>query len=184
MKYWKIIVVILVFFSIAVFLGKTPPALPKLAKFPAFKLNSQENQPFSEANLLGKNVVFAFFFTSCEGPCPILTAELVRLQKEFINKKDLLFVTVSIDPQRDSPEKLKEYAQKISANLNNWVFLTGDIEEITKLSEGGLSLGLDPAGYNHSTKVILIDKESYIRGLFDSQDRNELKQLKNSINSL
>lgn len=184
MKYWKIILVILVFFVCAVYLGSRPLELPKLAKFPAFKLSSQENQIFTEANLLGKKVVFSFFFTSCEGPCPILTAELVKLQKEFASKKDLLFVSVSIDPKRDSPEKLKEYAQKISANLSNWVFLTGDIEEIIKLSEGGLNLGLDPAGYNHSTKVILLDQESYIRGLFDSQDRTELKQLKKSLNSL
>lgn len=184
MKYWKIIVVILVFFSIAFYLGKRTPPLPKLGKFPAFKLDTQENQPFSEEKLFGKKVIFSFFFTSCEGPCPILTAELVKLQKEFVSEKDLLFVSVSIDPKRDTSEKLKVYAQKISANLDNWVFLTGDIEEIIKLSEGGLNLGLDPAEFNHSTKVILIDKEGQIRGLFDSQDKNELKQLKKNLNSL
>lgn len=184
MKYWKVLITIIVLFLLSVYLGKKPINLPKLSKFPEFKLSTQDNQEFTEKNLLGHKVIFSFFFTSCEGPCPTLNAELAKIQKEFAADKDLIFVSVTIDPDRDSSEKLKEYITKVSANPSNWFFLTGNSEDIVKLSEGGLGLGLDPAIYVHSTKVVLIDKESYIRGLFDSQDKNELKTLKKSLNSL
>lgn len=184
MKNLKILVVVIIFFLISVFLKSTAKELPKLGLFPAFNLISQDGNTYNEKYFIGKKVIFSFFFTSCKGPCPTLNSNLVRIQKDLTENKDLLFVSVTIDPKRDSPDILREYAKKIGANLENWVFLTGSIDEIVKLSEGDLKLGVDPAEYNHSTKVILVDKESNIRGLFDSDGKKEIKELERTIKSL
>ena len=184
MKNLKILGVILIFFLVSLFIKNRNNALPKLGPFPSFKLQTQDNKEFSEKNFLGRKTVFSFFFTSCKGPCPALNANLVRIQKSFENDEEILFVSVTIDPDRDTPEVLNTYAKKIGADLKNWVFLTGDIAEIVKLSEGDLKLGIDPKEYNHSTKVIIIDRDSYIRGLIDSEGKEELKRLEAAIKTL
>ncbi len=94
---------------------------------PAFVLVDQENQPFASTKLRGKTVVLNFIFTTCTDVCPLFTAKLVQLQRKLNGQfgSELFFVSVTTDPEIDSPKVLKAYALRHGADLENWAFLTG-----------------------------------------------------------
>ena len=108
------------------------PALPKIAPAPEFALISQDGARVRLADLRGKVVAVTFIFTRCTATCPVLTPMMSfvqdRLGSDFGAK--IAFVSITVDPERDTPEVLKEYAQAFGANLSGWSFLTGDPEAI------------------------------------------------------
>ena len=107
-------------------------ALPKIAPAPEFALISQDGARVRLADLRGKVVAVTFIFTRCTATCPVLTPMMSfvqdRLGSDFGAK--IAFVSITVDPERDTPEVLKEYAQAFGANLSGWSFLTGDPEAI------------------------------------------------------
>jgi protein SCO1/2 len=102
--------------------------------FPAadFTLTDQDGQPLTLSSLRGKVVLLDFIFTTCPGPCPILSLKFSRLQQRLGERlgKDVMLLSVTIDPRRDTPEVLKEYAGRYQANLSGWKFLTGTTRDI------------------------------------------------------
>jgi len=108
------------------------PVLPKIGPAPEFALISQDGARVRLADLRGKVVAVTFIFTRCTATCPVLTPMMSfvqdRLGSDFGAK--IAFVSITVDPERDTPEVLKEYAQAFGANLSGWSFLTGDPEAI------------------------------------------------------
>jgi protein SCO1 len=106
----------------------------EFAPFPAtdFTLTDQDGRPFTLSSLGGKVVVMDFIFTDCPGPCPILSLKFSRLQERLGERlgKEVMLLSVTIDPRRDTPEVLKAYAQRYQANLDGWKFLTGSTRNI------------------------------------------------------
>jgi protein SCO1/2 len=102
--------------------------------FPAsdFTLTDQDGQPFTLSSLQGKVVLIDFIFTSCPGPCPLLSLKFSQLQQRLGERlgKDVMLLSVTIDPKRDTPAVLKDYAQRYQANLQGWKFLTGSTRDI------------------------------------------------------
>src|SRR5437588_2001882 len=102
-------------------------ALPKIAPAPDFALTSQDGAPVKLADYRGKVVAVTFIFTLCTDTCPVLTPMMSFVQdqlgRDFGTK--IIFISITVDPERDTPEVLKEYAQAFGANLAGWAFLTG-----------------------------------------------------------
>ena len=113
--------------------AKNPSAVN--GKMPDFVLVNQDNQRFDSATLRGKVVVLNFIFTTCTDVCPIFTANLAHLQQTLNPRHgdDVFFVSITTDPEIDSPKVLKAYAQRYSADLKNWAFLTGSETELNRV---------------------------------------------------
>ena len=101
--------------------------LPKIAPAPGFALTSQDGMPVALADLRGKVVAVTFIYTSCTDTCPVLTALMAHVQDKLGQDfgKRIAFVSITVDPERDTSEVLKQYADTFGANLKGWAFLTG-----------------------------------------------------------
>jgi protein SCO1/2 len=165
--------------------GKVPEAgagaiapLPR-ERAPDFRLIDQNAHRFVLSDLRGRAVLLDFIFTRCTGPCPILTNIHVRLQRRLPSafRDRVRFVSVSIDPVNDTPERLRAYARAQGADLANWSFLTGKLAEVSAVLSayhvGTARLPGKPL--NHTIVTYLIDREGFIRhtyvGLEASPDR-------------
>ena len=101
--------------------------LPKIAPAPAFALTSQDGTPVALADFRDKVVAVTFIYTSCTDTCPVLTALMAYVQDKLGPDfgKRIAFVSITVDPERDTPEVLKRYAETFGADLKGWAFLTG-----------------------------------------------------------
>jgi protein SCO1/2 len=146
--------------------------LPSLGAVPPFELVNQDAQPFGSPQLAGKIWIADFIFTSCPGPCPIISTRMSELQKP-LEKSDVHFVSFSVDPEKDTPEVLRVYADKLRKEPLRWDFLTGSRAEIYSLSRDGFKLGISDEGDDnqnpvHSTRFVLVDRRGIIRGYYDA----------------
>ena len=153
--------------------------LPVYGNVPAITLVDESGKQTSLASNEKQPWLLNLFYTSCDGPCPMTTARLSQLQKEL---PKIHFVSVSIDPNKDAPDKLLYYAHKFSADLSRWSFLTGSEDVINKLIVEDLKMATRDNPQVHATKVMLVDSASRIRGLYDLQDEISIKKLKVDIN--
>ena len=114
--------------------------LLQFEKVPAFEFTDQNNKLVSNSNFEDKVYVVEFFFTSCPTICPRMNENMVKIQNEFYGNPSFAIASVSIDPERDSPEVLKAYAKEKGATLKNWYFLTGDKDDVYTFSNDGFRL--------------------------------------------
>ncbi|MGB5320803.1 SCO family protein [Lutimonas sp.] len=156
--------------------------LLQFEKVPAFEFTDQNNKLVSNANFEGKVYVVEFFFTSCPTICPRMNENMVKIQNEFYGNPSFAIASVSIDPERDSPEVLKAYAKEKGATLKNWYFLTGDKNDVYSFSNDGFRLYAGEnkdveGGFEHSGLFALIDKEGYIRSrtVINGENENPIK---------
>jgi protein SCO1/2 len=112
---------------------KNVPAVT--VKAPDFVLMNQDNERFDSAKLRGKVVALNFIFTTCSDVCPVFTANLAQLQRTLNGRygEEVFFVSVTTDPEVDSPKVLKAYAQRYNAEFKNWAFLTGSEAELNRV---------------------------------------------------
>ena len=140
--------------------------LAVIGTVPDFRFTTQEGKTLTRADLLGKVWVADFIFTRCPGPCPLMSSRMAEISKELRKAKDVRLVSVSIDPTHDTPPVLAEYAARLGADPNRWIFLTGPAKEIESFTTKGMLqvLATDPAGVpTHSTRFLVIDREGRIR---------------------
>ena len=155
---------------------------PELAEF---ALVDQNGDRFTRADLLGGPAVLDFVFTTCTGPCPAMGAGMAELQRALEASDDapqaeagsVRLVSISVDPERDTPEVLASYAEALGADPERWRFLTGDETEIVALAssvylrpvrapEGEARLGEQ---VTHATKFVVVGPDGYVRGFYDGQ---------------
>ena len=146
--------------------SQTQP-LPKIAPAPGFTLTSQDGAPISLANLRGKVVAVTFIFTRCTATCPVLTPMMSlvqdRLGRDFGSK--VAFASITVDPEHDTPEMLKLYAQMYGADLGGWSFLTGAPPVIADLTRRyGVYAAKDANGdIQHSFLTSIVDQRGILR---------------------
>jgi len=148
---------------------------------PHFQLINQEGQPFDSARLAGKIWIADFIYTTCPGPCPMISTRMSELQ-EPLEKTDVHLVSFSVDPEKDKPEVLRGYAEKLRADSKRWDFLTGPKSTIYKLSHDDFKLavsdGSDEAGIPvHSTRMVLVDRHGEIRGYYEATAADAVTRL-------
>ncbi len=166
------------------------PSEESFHKIRPFTLTDQEGKSFSEKDLDDKICVVDFFFTSCPGICPKMTNSMSVIQKEFLNDDDILLLSHSVTPEKDSVPVLAEYAEKKKINYNKWKLLTGSKEEIYNLGrkfyfvEEDLGENKDSSIFLHTENFVLIDKNRIIRGIYNSLDPTSMKALSEDIKVL
>lgn len=157
-----------------------PEPLRVLFDAPAFTLTDQDGKPFGSEQLRGKIWVADFIFTHCPGACPVMTMKMSGLQRA-VPERDVHFVSFTVDPERDTPPVLKEYAARFEADPARWHFLTGESPALFDVA-AGMKLTAAPAGkfgpdIVHAEKFLLIDGAGRVRGAYDSTDEQDLKKL-------
>jgi cytochrome oxidase Cu insertion factor (SCO1/SenC/PrrC family) len=155
---------------------------------PPFQLTNQNDQPFGSANLQNKIWIADFVFTSCPGPCPIISSRMSELQKP-LEKTDVHLVSFSVDPDKDTPDVLRVYADKLHAQPARWDFLTGKKSAIYDLSQKGFKLAASEDGGDmgmpvHSTRMVLVDRHGQIRGYYDALAADGVTKLLADTNHL
>jgi protein SCO1 len=153
--------------------------LPVIGPAPPFTLTSQEGKPVSLADLRGKVVALTFIYTECPDICPLLTQKMVQVQDELgadFGKK-IAFVSVTLNPEHDTPEILKDYAQFWGAKPEGWSFLTGSLEAVRDVTRryGVFFAKQKDGSVEHSQLTTLIDaagqmRVQYIGARFDPEE--------------
>ncbi|MHC4924290.1 MAG: SCO family protein [Planctomycetota bacterium] len=115
--------------------------LPKIKEVPDFSFTERNGDTVTKDTLLGKVWVVDFIFTNCAGTCPIMSDQLTQIHASMKPEDDAACVSVSVDPERDTLEVLKEYAAHYNASKDRWLFLRGPVEDVLALSYGGLNIG-------------------------------------------
>jgi protein SCO1/2 len=154
--------------------------LPNDGLVPVFQLVNQDNQSFGTEQLRGKIWIADFVYTSCPGPCPMISSRMGELQKP-LKDTDVKLATFSVDPQHDTPTVLRDYAARLNAEPGRWNFLTGDKGTIYRLARDGFKLATmeDPQGPGpiHSTRMVLVDRRGSIRGYYDALEADAVTRL-------
>lgn len=154
--------------------------LPEIASVPAFQMQDQDGQPFTERELTGKVAIVSFMFTSCPDVCPILTTQLAGLRTKLLPQRhNIRFVSISVDPEKDTPAVLKEFARKHGADYPDWRFLTGKVADLRDVVVQGFKQSLDrgdgsPHAIMHGSHVVLVDAKGKIRGFYRSDEQGFL----------
>lgn len=160
----------------------------KAHNIPDFSFTNQNNRLFSSKELRGKTYVADFFFTKCPSICPKMTSELTRVQEAFEKKPEVKIVSFTVDPASDSAAALKRYAMEFRADTSKWNFLTGEKKELYTLAQKGFFVSAledkNLPEFIHSDKLILVDKNGWIRGYYNGTDRNEVDRLIREIQVL
>ena len=168
-------------------------ALATLGEVPRFALKDQEGRAVTAASLRGSPLGVAFMCTRCPTICPRITASMRGLQSSAKSAKlPLKLLSISVDPETDTPEVLKSYALKHGVDLANWLFLSGDMESTKATVIEGFKIALerrpnadvDPAGIIHGSHLVLVDAELKIRGYYRSEEPAALKKLLNDAKLL
>ena len=146
-------------------------SLGSLGAVPPFQLVNQNGQPFGSADLSGKIWIAGFVFTTCRGPCPLISSRMSELQRP-LEKSDVHLVSFTVDPTTDTPEVLRVYAERLHARPGRWDFLTGPVTTIYELTRNGFKLGVSDGAEEegvpvHSTRAVLVDRQGTIRGYYD-----------------
>ncbi len=153
--------------------------LPSYGVVPDFELTDQSNQPFRSAETLrGKVWIADFIFTNCAGPCPRMSAQMRQVDKALLKDiKDLRLVSFTVDPARDTPAVLAKYAERYQAEPGVWFFLTGSQADLHKLARNVFMLGDVNGDLEHSTRFVLIDRKSRVRGYYLTSEEDAIPRL-------
>jgi cytochrome oxidase Cu insertion factor (SCO1/SenC/PrrC family) len=154
------------------------PALHVIGPVAPFNLTSQDSQNVSLADLTNRVWVADIIFTRCAGPCPRMTGQMKMLQDALPKDSPARLVTLTTDPEFDSPEVLKKFGQRFGADFNRWTFLTGTKHEIGLLAANSLKLSAQPVRpeeqkdsadlFIHTTIFVVVDKQARLRGFFET----------------
>lgn len=165
-------------------------SLDTLHTIGTFSFTDQEGEAVNNQTFAGKIYVSSFFFTSCPGICPKLTANLGNVASAFSDNSDVLFISHSVTPELDSVEVLKEFALQHGINSDQWHLVTGDQERIYSLArtsyfaeqEIGFQFSTDE--FLHTEHFILVDRKGHIRGIYKGTLELEMSKLIEDINEL
>jgi len=146
---------------------RTPTASAANIKAPDFTLIDQDGKRFLSTNLSGKIVVLDFIYTTCTDVCPLFTANFARLQRQLAteHRSEIVLISITTDPEIDSPKVLKAYAQRYGADFGNWAFLTGTEAQLKEVWKGfGIRVIHKGRGLvQHDSVTTLIDRQGLRR---------------------
>jgi protein SCO1/2 len=166
-------VMAVLFLGIGIGMGYFKKNLYTVMKVPDFQLTDQNNKKVTDKDMLGKVYLVEFFFSRCPTICPVMNTNM-RAIEEQINDPEFGIVSISIDPENDTPELLKEHADRIGVKSPDWHFLTGNRDYIGKLADQfNIYVGNkedESENLNHSGMIALVDKEGNIRCRYNKEN--------------
>lgn len=144
-----------------------------------FELVERSGSELSSEELKGAPYVVSFFFSTCPASCVQQNQTLAELQKEFEGQR-VRFLAISVDPETDTPEVLREYAARFGADDDQWLFLTGDLDYIRRV---GAEIFRQPVDKKfHTDRFVLVDSEGKVEGFYNWPEPKQLSLLKEKIN--
>jgi protein SCO1/2 len=164
----------------------TDPAskLPNYGAVPVFTMTDSEGHAFDSRALSGKVWIVDFIYTNCPAECPLMTARMHRLQQQLKTEKGLELVSISVDPEHDTPPILNHFAHRFGGPAQDWIFLTGSPASVHLLAYQTFHVGDVISKMDHSTKFALVDKSGNIRGYYSSFENDALAALRKDAISL
>ncbi len=168
------------------------PPLPVYGHVPALELVDERGRPFTAGSMLGHVSVVDFVFTHCTSSCPRLTARMGELQARLAREGSAAqLVSISVDPDNDTPEVLSRYAEGARADLQRWSFVTGPADDVQKAVVGGFKVaavrearGARDSDVVHGEWFVLVDPRGDIRGYYPTTTPEELEALWHDIQRL
>lgn len=161
--------------------------LPVHGDAPSFRLTDQNGEAFDSAELEDHIWIVDFIFTNCPGICPMMTAQMARVQTALESAGDAgtRIVSITVDPKNDTPAVLKEYAERFGVEGTRWKLLTGSRDALYDLISEGFNLSVaertdDPDGQGlitHSDRFVLIDGDGRVRGYYSGTETASVDQL-------
>lgn len=155
---------------------------------PDFSFIDQDSNVVTNETFAGKAYVADFFFIHCPTICPKTTKQMLRIYERFADDDRLLLLAHTVDPERDTVAALHNYARNLDANSSKWHFVTGDEDEIYEIADDYFSVALkdpdSPGGFDHSGRLILVDKNRHIRSFCNGTDPEDVDRFMNDIQLL
>ena len=163
--------------------------LPVLAELPPFSLVDEEGRPFGKADMAGRVWIADFVFTSCADACPRLQGKMKKIQDRLIPREqggEIALLSISVDPERDTPQKLKQYGEVFGARRGLWKSLTGQQQEVEKTVVKGFHTAMakmprpgdasDATAFDimHGERLVLVDRQGRLRGFYEADDQDHL----------
>jgi protein SCO1/2 len=154
-----------------------------------FSFTNQNGKTITQKDYEGKIYVADFFFTTCGSICPIMTTNMVDVQKSFLNNPKVMLLSHTVFPEIDSVSVLKTYAVKKGVDDRKWNLVTGDKKEIYALARKSylaVKLGKPSELYDmvHTENFVLVDTKRRVRGFYDGTKKEEIQRLIEDINFL
>jgi protein SCO1 len=151
--------------------------LPKYDRVPRFTTIDSEGRPFTADELAGKVWIVDFIYTNCPAECPLMSSQMRKVSQQVSGEPDVGLLSISVDPARDTPPVLHQFAQKYGAPTKQWLFVTGKPETVHELAYNTFHVGDVIGKIEHSTKFVLVDKSATIRGYYSSFDPESIAQI-------
>ncbi len=146
-----------------------------------FELMSAQEETFDTASLQGDVWIASFFFTACPSICKMQNQQIAILQEEFADD-GVKFVSITCDPDNDTPAVLRQYAESFQAKPGVWTFLTGDMQKLKEVTEESFQVAFETQ--THSDRLMVVDKEGKLRGTFRATDSTEFLRAKKMLKEL
>ena len=147
-------------------------------------MTDAHSRSFTEKDLEGKVWIVDFIYTNCPAECPRMTSKMHQLEKRTGGEPDLRFLSISVDPDRDTPEVLKRFAAHYGAPSERWRFLTGDNSSVHLLAYQTFHVGDVIGKIEHSTKFAVLDKRRTVRGYYSSFNEDDMAQMLTDVDVL
>lgn len=156
---------------------------------PEFQFVDQDSTIVTEQTFEGSIYVADFFFTSCPTICPDMTENMHKVYKAFEDNERVKFLSHSVDPKRDTPAALKNYAEKLGVKSSKWKFVTGPMDAIYQVGKEGYMASMQededaPGGFLHSGQFFLVDSKRRIRGIYRGTKEKSVDKLIQDIRAL
>ena len=164
--------------SLAEFSRQHRQPLPVIGAVAGFTLTNQDGKVTTLADLTNRVWVADIIFTRCAGPCPVITGYMKSLEDALPKTNNARLVTLTTDPDYDTPAEMKRYGERFGADFSRWMFLTGTKTQIGALGSGSLKLSAVPKPpadqtnavdlFIHTTIFVVVDKHARLRGIFET----------------
>lgn len=158
-----------------------------------FSFLNQNGETITQKNVEGKVYVAEYFFTTCKSICPIMNKQMERIHKVYQREQDFRILSFTVDPDKDTVEQMKRYANEHNANNDQWHFLTGSKTDLYALARKSFfvlkpaeaaNLGDAGSDFIHTNNFVLVDRESRIRGYYDGTSTSSVDSLIHDISHL
>ena len=158
-------------------------------RVPSFRFIDQDSSVVTNETFDDAIYVADFFFTSCPTICPDMTENMHKVYKAFKDNERVMFLSHTVDPKRDTPAALRNYADKLGVRSSKWKFVTGSMDSIYRVGKKGYMASIQedseaPGGFLHSGQFFLVDKQRRIRGIYRGTKEKSVNKLIKDIQTL
>jgi len=171
--------------------GFSKKHFPPISRVEPFSFTNQDGKPFTSEDMLGKVAVVNYFFTTCTSVCPRMNNNLKPVYEGLKDNPNVLFLSFTSDPARDSAARLKHYADSMGVNTSKWIFLTGRKDSLYKAARYSFKIddpdnfvGNDSVDFLHTQFVALVNRKGEVVKIYDGIKPSELKSMDDDIKIL